>query len=623
MNVKIPDSWIRDYIETNATPKDIARALSLHAFSVEKIIPWDDGDSIYEVEVTPNRGDVLSVFGLSRELAVILPLMGYSCSKKPQPSYNIQPGNTYSLNVVLANPDLVPRFSAIVLDNAVPTQSSSLIRSRLEKVGLRAIDNIVDTTNYIMIDKGQPMHSFDYDKIKDNKMVVRESKQGEQIVTLDGTSRTLPDGVIVIEDGSGRLVDLCGIMGAKNSEVDENTKRVLLFVQVYDPLRIRRASMSLGHRTDAALRFEKGIDHDGVIPSLTQAVEMINQSSHSIVASDLIDIVNKVYPIKKVKIDYDRINLISGTVISPNQIDELLTKLGFVVENKEVTVPSWRYNDIEIPEDLAEEVIRLYGYYNIKGIIPDGQIPDKTSESIFKQEDIIKDYLKYQGFFECYTKSISNIKTDGENAIKIVNPLTEDYCTLRTSLTPQLLDVLKRNQNYAESIMLFEIASVYLPSLGDLPLQPVHLALVTKNVEYLRLKGVLESLFDEVGLDNQQPNIVIHPNNILSYEFDVEDALLRSNRTKTYIPVSHFNSVKEDLTLVISPKDNYSEITNIISATSKKVFKVEYRSLYENNLTLSLEFLDSQKQITSKETKLIKDEILANLSKINVVIKMS
>lgn len=621
MNVKIPDSWIKDYLKTNAAPKDIARVLSLHAFNIEKITPWPDGDSIYEVEVTPNRGDVLSVLGLSRELAAILPSLGFSCSWQPQTSYHLRPSDDYSLDVVLTNSDLVPRFSAIILDNAVPTQSSALVRTRLEKVGLRAIDNIVDTTNYLMIDKGQPMHSFDYDKITGHKMIVRESKPGETIITLDGVSRVLPGGVIVIEDGSGRLIDLCGIMGAKNSEVDQGTKRVLLFVQVYDPLRIRRASMSLGHRTDAALRFEKGIDYDSVIPSLTQAVDMINQGSHSHEASLLIDIINKDYPEKKVKIDYERINLIAGTPISPKQVDESLAKLGFVVKNNQALVPSWRYGDIDIPEDLAEEVIRLYGYYNIKGTLPSGQIPDQVSDPVFKQEDAIKDFLKYQGFFECYTKSASSVAIVGNDTLKIRNPLSEDFYAPRQSLTPQLLDVLKHNQNYADSLMLFEMASVYLSSPGNLPLQPTHLALLAKNIDYLRLKGIIEALFTELGITHQPIDITVHPNDIMSYEFDLEDALSKAKKLKTFVPVSRFNSIKEDLTLVIPSQVTYPQILDLICAADKRINKVDYKNLYQNNLTLSIEFLDNRKQITSEDTREIKKEILNNLSKIKVSLK--
>lgn len=621
MNVKIPDSWIKDYIKTNTSPRDIARALSLHAFNIEKITSWPDGDSIYEVEVTPNRGDVLSVLGLSRELAAILPSLGFSCSWQPQTSYHLQPSDDYSLDVVLTNPDLVPRFSAIILDNAVPVQSSALVRTRLEKVGLRAIDNIVDTTNYLMIDKGQPMHSFDYDKITGRRMIVRESQPGETIITLDKVSRVLPGGVIVIEDGSGRLIDLCGIMGAKNSEVDPNTKRVLLFVQVYDPLRIRRASMSLGHRTDAALRFEKGIDYDGVIPSLTQAVDMINQGSHSHEASLLIDIINKDYPEKKVKIDYDRIALIAGTPISPKLVDKSLTKLGFVVKNNQALVPSWRYGDIDIPEDLAEEVIRLYGYYNIKGTLPSGEIPDQVSDPIFKQEDAVKDFLKYQGFFECYTKSASGVAIVGSDTLKIKNPLSEDFYAPRRSLTPQLLDVLKHNQNYADSLMLFEMASVYLPSPGNLPLQPVHLALLTQNIDYLKLKGIIEALFAEVGITDQPIDITVHPNDVMSYEFNLENALSKAKKLKTFIPVSRFNSIKEDLTLVIPPQVTYPQILDLIFAAGKRVNKVNYKNLYQNNLTLSIEFLDNRKQITSEDTREIKKEILNNLSKIKVSLK--
>ncbi|MFH1896352.1 MAG: phenylalanine--tRNA ligase beta subunit-related protein, partial [bacterium] len=252
----------------------------------------------------------------------------------------------------IQNKSLVPRFSAITLDNVSIQQSPKLIRERLEKVGVRAIDNVVDVTNYFMIDKGQPMHSFDYDKILGGKMIVRESMAGEGVITLDGQERKLPAGVIIIEDGHGRLIDLCGIMGAQNSEVDENTKRVLLFVQIYDPVRIRQASMALGHRTDAAMRFEKGVDSQGVVPSLWEAVGMLERNAGAVIASKLIDIVNQPYREKKLPLDIKKIQEVAGVPLPEKDIVCYLCNLCFLLsqDNKTVTVPSWRHSDIEATE---------------------------------------------------------------------------------------------------------------------------------------------------------------------------------------------------------------------------------------------------------------------------------
>ena len=257
MNISIPYSWLKDYIKTDAKPEDVANLLSLHSFSVEKI-QYVGGDDIFEIEVTPNRGDALSVLGVAREVYAVLVNHGHKCEwVKDKGKKDINLEDKDSVEVVISDKSLVPRFTAIVMEKVKFGPSPKLIKERLEKVGIRPLGNVIDVTNYMMIDRGQPMHVFDYDKILGHKMIVRESLEGEAVTTLDGIERSLPKGVIVIEDGEGRLIDLCGIMGAKNSEVDEKTNKIFFFVQIYDPGKIRKASMSLGHRTDAALRFEK------------------------------------------------------------------------------------------------------------------------------------------------------------------------------------------------------------------------------------------------------------------------------------------------------------------------------------------------------------------------------
>ncbi|HQG79193.1 MAG TPA: phenylalanine--tRNA ligase beta subunit-related protein, partial [bacterium] len=408
MNVPIPYSWLKDYIKTNANAEEVAEALSLHSFNVEDIKKIDN-DDIFEVEVTPNRGDALSILGVARELKAVLPIRGFKCEWVQKEKTDIEKINAVDkIEVVIEDKTLVPRFSAIVMNNIKFGESPKLIKERLEKVGIRPLGNVIDVTNYMMMDKGQPMHVFDYEKIVGGKMIVRESKEGEVITTLDGITRKLPAGVIVIEDGGGRLIDLCGIMGAKNSEVDENTKKILLFVQIYDPVRIRKASMVLGHRTEAALRFEKGIDYEGVIPALWESVKMIKKLTGAVVSSELIDIVNFSRNPKEINVDVEKINKIAGREIEPEKIFSYLSALGFEKSKDKdnfVVVPSWRYDDINIPEDIAEEVIRLYGYYNLPAKLLEGQIPVVETNKIFYWEKTARYFLKYNGFFECYTYS--------------------------------------------------------------------------------------------------------------------------------------------------------------------------------------------------------------------------
>lgn len=624
MNILIPHSWLKDYIKTSASAEEIGRLLSLHAFSVEKIIDFDKGEKIFEIEITPNRGDALSVQGIARELKAILSLESVKSewSAKPQ-AQPIVGEEKYKLKVEIESKSLVPRFSAIILDNIQIKDSPKDIKQRLEMVGTRALNNVIDITNYLMFDKGQPMHAFDYDKILGAKMVVRQSKKGEKLTTLDSVERELPEGVIVIEDGEGRLIDLCGIMGAKNSEVDENTKRVLLFVQVYDPVRIRKSSMALGHRTEAALRFEKGIDFAGVVPALWEAVAFLQKEAGASVASKLIDILNVDFQPKKVAVDYGKINQVAGREISQAEVNKILQDLGFVFEGASVIVPSWRQDDIAIAEDLAEEVIRLYGYDKLPNCLLTGEIPQRQTDSIFKLEDSARVYLKHQGFFECYTNSTTSPVLAGEGAVKIANPLSEDFSCLKTSLLPQLVAILEKNQGFAEKIKVFELASVYLARKNDLPAQPIRLGLASRGVIYADFKGEVEGLLEELGL---RGDFIIQElgANILVAELDFEELAKQASQNKTYTPLSQFNSIKEDLTLTVPEKElSYQEIAAVILGADQRVKKLELKGLFKNFLTLAIEYHDSAKQISSEQTQEIRGKIFKELeSRLSVKLKI-
>ena len=621
MNIRIPLSWLEEYIKTNAKSEEIAEALSLHAFSVEKI-EKQGGDTIFEIEITPNRGDALSVLGIAREVYAVLKRKGYRVqfnNKKVEP----KPTNDKDkLKVTIKDETLVPRFSAVVLENISVKESPKIIQERLEKVGIRPLGNVIDITNYMMIDKGQPMHAFDYDKIKGSKMIVRKTKEGEEITTLDGVIRKLPEGVIVIEDGDGRLIDLCGIMGAQNSEVDEDTNKVLLFVQVYDPVRIRKASMTLGHRTDAALRFEKGIDFEGVVPSLWEAVDFLEKYADARVSSELIDIVNINLPTKEIPIDYERINEVAGINLDKAVVDSTLEDLGFEIRAGLAVVPSWRYDDIEITEDLAEEVIRIFGYYDLPNKLSTGEIPQKVEDKSFYWEKFAKDYLKYQGFFECYTTSTTSEELAGSDAIALVNPLSEDLSHFKTSLLPQLGEVLDKNKGYSQKIKVFELTSVYLPNGDDLPLQPLRLGLATKGVSRIDLKGIVESLFEQAGIyDYEDFEIREFGNEKLGVEIDFEKLVEKATKAKVYTSITSFNSIKEDLTFEVPEEVTYPEVEKIILDTDERIINLAFKDIYKNALTFSIEYLSKERQISSEDTKEIRQKIFERLTPLGVKLK--
>ena len=631
MNISIPYSWLKDYIKTDVKAEDVANLLSLHSFSVEKI-QHVGGDDVFEIEVTPNRGDALSVLGVAREVYAVLVSHGHKCEwVKPKNEKDIKYVNKDSIEVVISEKSLVPRFTALVMENVKFGPSPKLIKDRLEKVGIRPLGNVIDVTNYMMIDRGQPMHVFDYDKILGHKMIVRESLENEVVITLDGVERKLPKGVIVIEDGGGRLIDLCGIMGAKNSEVDENTKKILLFVQIYDPGKIRKASMSLGHRTDAALRFEKGIDYGGVLEALWDSSKMISEFSGAVVSSNLVDFENITLEPKSVLVDYEKINKIAGVEIEKEKVLEILKSLGFEVgSDNYVNVPTWRHEDINIPEDIVEEVVRMYGYYKLPVKLPSGEIPIRVVDKTFYWEKVVRYFLKYAGFFECYNYSATSFQSAGENAIKLANPLNEDMTHLRTSLLPQLESVLDKNQSFSEKIKLFELANVYLKdglNTGEsLPYQPLRLALVTKGVDYNEFKGYITSLFEILGLDSKKYfgsySIVDFGGQKLGVELDFSELAKNATKDKSYTPLTSFNSIKEDLTFEVPEKVLYPQIEKAILETDSSIYKLEFKDIYKNYLTFSIEYLDNKKQISSEDTQDIRKKIFKNLEKIGVKLKI-
>ncbi len=255
MQILIPDSWLREYLETDAKPHDIQKALSLCGPSVERLHEIGQ-DFIYDIEVTTNRVDCMSVYGIAREAAAILPHFGHTARLHTDPfdtKLSFKTSSSVDYLTAVADPNLCSRFSAILIKNVKIGPSPDWIIKKLEAVGMRGLNNVVDISNLLMHELGQPIHTFDYDKIQGKSMILRESKAGEEVTTLDGKKHKLPGHDIVIEDGSKKLTDLCGIMGGLDSAVDQNTKNVLLFVQTYEPVHIRRTSMALAHRTSAAV----------------------------------------------------------------------------------------------------------------------------------------------------------------------------------------------------------------------------------------------------------------------------------------------------------------------------------------------------------------------------------
>lgn len=672
MNIFVPHSWLHEFIKTEATPETIAEKLSLCSLSVEKLHKRG-GETIYEIETTPNRYDTLSILGIAREVAAVLPRFGIKAVLVPFNTLNtLYTLDANPLKVTLTNPTLCPRFTAIVLDNVKIKPSPKIVQGRLEMSGVRALNNVVDVSNYLMLELGQPMHIFDFDKITNGKMILRKSKKGEKLTTLDGVARTMPKGAIVIESG-GKLIDLCGIMGGENSAVDENTKRILLFIQIYDPLRIRQTSKDLALRTEASTRFEKGIDPEGILPAMNRAVEMLKENAGAKIASKLTDIKNEVWVPHKVELEIPEVERLLGVRLEKEEIIKILKSLGFEIQVKNsafqiptiiAKVPSWRDKDITIAADLVEEIARLYGYHNLPAAMPTGAIPPTPREKKFYWEDKAKDFLKHQGFFEvCNYSFISeqqlrNSNLDPGKALKVRNPLSAELEYLRPSLLPSLLQNLDENKGQAlpgkawpsESLKLFELERVYLPSKGqELPQENFRLTGLVRNEPqatsyklFYIVKGIVEGLLKELGIKDISFDPLLHSSffllnsstkitcgseeigtlgyvkpTVVAFDLDFDIITKLATSQKVYEPIPEYPPIIEDLSLILPPKTFFADVVNEIERQSQLIKDIELIDRYpeKGSVTLRLTYQHAKKTLTDAEVAAIRQKITTALEK--------
>jgi len=682
MNILIPHSWLKEYLETESTPDKIANCLSLCGPSVEKINKVTN-DSVYDIEITTNRVDAMSVAGLAREAAAILPQFGITAKFKNNP-YEVTNkklkavSQDKKLKVIIKDNLLCPRFTAVILENITIKASPKLIQDRLSMVGMRSLNNIVDISNYLMHELGQPVHIFDYDKIAKRTMILRESKKGEKITTLDGKKHLLPGGDIVIEDGEGKIIDLCGIMGGQNSAVDENTKTVLLFVQNYEPTHIRKTSMKLAHRTQAATLFEKNLDPELVMPTIIKGIQLIKEVAGGQLAGNIIDLYPIPFKQKQFRVSLQLIELRLGVKINLNQIIKMLQALGFkpraTSQYLTIKIPSWRANDIEIPEDIIEEVARIYGYHNLPSVLPPLYRQPRKPKTIFEWEEKTKDLLKNWGLAETYTYSMQsdnqlmNFDLKIENHLKLKNPLSSEWVYLRTSLTPSILSVIKENLGREEEIKIFELANIYLPWPNNLPKEIPVLNIAfsgEKNNERLfyKVKGICEALFSELKIKgikyqnflesgkrkefipgrtttifyetkNQkqllgylgelQTKILINfgiEQKVVIAEVDFNQLASLATNKQTYHPIPKYPAVIEDLSFILPLKTPVDKLINKIKKTNVLIDKVNLINIYKNVRTFKIYYQDKSKPLTAEQVAEIRKNIVVNLQKIGVNLK--
>lgn len=616
----VPLSWLKEYVDIKLSPKDLGERLTEVGLNTEKIIREGD-DVIFEFEITPNRPDLLSVIGIAREIAAI----ENTKIKIPKLFENLKPKKKLPIKIVTSG-SINPRFTGIIIDGIAVKESPDWLKEKLIKTGQRSINNIVDITNYVMLELGNPLHAFDYKKIKGSVMTVHQAKGGEKFTSVDKVSYHLPKGAVIISD-SEKIIDLCGIKGELNSGTFEDTTAIFIRVPVEIPVLIRKTTTSLSLRSEASSIFERGVNAGGTIDALKRCVELILDIAGGEISSELLDIKKEDFLPWKVKFGIERLNKILGISISEKEILGILQRLNLNPYKKskdiiEVTVPTYR-NDLKIEEDIIEEVARLYGYNKFPKTIPQGQIPIKKIP-YFKDYEIekrIKNILVASNFSEISTYSLISEKDLLENKInpdktlRVDNPVSREFEYLRPSLIPNLKKALIQNKPSFDKINLFELGKVYLGSSLGKTEEEYYLSGVSNSKSYFEIKGIIEKIFAGfAATDNPSDYIEILDEGIF-FEINFTNLEKKTNLSKAYNPIPKYPPITEDITIVVEDKVPTGKIIKEIQNQSPIIVSVDLLDVFENSRTFHIIYQHKERNLTNEEVSKIREKILEALKK--------
>ena len=583
-------------------------------------------DTVVDFEITNNRPDCYSILGLAREAAAAF--------NKPMRHHDpvVRGGAAGELSELLEvevpAEDLCRRYTARMVRNVKIAPSPKWLRLRLRANGVRPINNIVDITNYVMLEYGQPMHAFDYRYVGSGKIIVRRSEPGEALTTLDGNVRTLTPGMLVIADET-KPIGLAGIMGGENSEIMDDTVDVVFESANFNGTSIRQTALALGMRTEASGKFEKNIDPLLTLPAVDRACELVELLGAGEVMDGVIDVLNDIPEPRTIELEPDRINALLGTDISEADMVEYLRRLEIPVEGHEIRVPSWR-PDLVGMADIAEEVGRLFGYNNIPTTTFRGAATEGGYTEAMKLENRAGSLCRSLGYSEILTYSFVSpsifdqirLPEDSSlrNAMRIQNPLGEDASIMRTVALPSMLAILARNNAYHnDAVKLYELAKVYLPKSGQiLPDEPKHLVLGTygEHEDFFKMKGEIEAFLRGMNVpearytaEKHDPTFhpgrcarvsvggvdlgcfgQIHPLVARSYGIDGEIFAAELNFTallslqlpeKTYTPLPKYPAVTRDIAVVCDEAVTVAALSDCIRAAGGKLLRsVELFDIY-------------------------------------------
>lgn len=586
-------------------------------------------DVILEIAITPNRPDALSQIGVARDIAAIFGLEVQTPTQEKEISSGISINDLASIEVL--DIENCPRYSAKVIQNVEVKESPEWLKTKVEAVGLRSINNIVDVTNFILFELGQPLHAFDLDNLSGKKIIVKKAGDNNKFTTLDSKKRTLLSDTLLICDAE-KGVAIAGVMGGENSEVTKSTKNILLESAYFNPVSIRKTAKSLGLSTDASYRFERGTDPNITVFAVNRAAQLIQQVAGGTIAEGVIDVYPNSIQEKKIVLRYSRVDKILGYKIEVDSIEKILKALGFGLEKKtdisiDVTIPTFR-PDIEREIDLIEEIARIDGYDNIP-TVPRVSIAIKKQEDETAYADNLRDISTSIGFYEIISNSLQSEKIASVigNPIKMLNPQSADMAYLRSSLIPGALLVLAKNINSGEkNIRLFEIGKVFnkknndIKSFDDFTEEEKLILLVSGKAEakewfsnerlydFYDIKGAVDSISIKKSLDSFLNDSYNHDgNNIFDYiftknfnnievgvggklskellsifdinqevfcfEFSIEQMKKIQIKEKKYSELLKYPKVVKDFAFVVDKKIGYGEIKAYIEKNSSSLLK--------------------------------------------------
>jgi phenylalanyl-tRNA synthetase beta chain len=678
--MKISFNWLKDYVDIELSPQALAKELTISGTEVTSISTVG-ADKVFEMEITSNRSDCLSHIGIAREVAAIT---GKKL-KLPKIVKMIRVGKSVSSvnrenridclsrqNIKIEDKKGCLRYIGILIKDVDVGDSPKWLRQRLEAVGLRSVNNIVDISNFCLLEWGQPLHAFDFDKLLNHRIIVRRAANGEKIITIDGIVRNLDPEILVIAD-SQKPIAIAGLMGGLNTEVTKNTKNILLESAYFDPVMIRRASRKLGLSTESSYRFERNVDVEGVVLASMRATGLICDLAKGEFVKK-IDIQTKsLKQDKKIQIDPEKVNRILGIRIPTSKIKTTFKRLGFRItkikkNSLEVKIPSFR-QDVSLCEDLIEEIARIFGYENIPSILPAIKPSQIESESLRQLKDRVRAILIAKGLNEIISYSLigreqlKRCKLDFLQSTDIANPLSRDQEILRPTIVSGLLNCLNYNlSRNIEDIKIFEIGNIF-EGIQEVPVLSIALT-GARYRDWLRktnqlltifdLKGIIESMLESLGIQDYKfspkvysffedgyslilairgkqigflgqvsnevlNNWKIKKDKIFITQLKLDGLVKFMNLERKFKPLALYPSIKRDISFLAREDISSEDIVEVIKKEAGMILKdvklIDYYHGHQiptnfKSLTYFLEYQAQNRTLKDEEINQIQDRII-------------